>query len=195
MELLRASGYRRMPWKNGGGETFEIAVSPAQATLDSLDWRISMAIVAGDGPFSSFPGIDRTLSIVDGQGMELDLGAQLGRHALTTDTAPLHFPADIPVAARLLDGAIADLNVMTRRDRYRHVVRRLTLRGDLALDCTAAETAVFCCAGEITCTASGNTASLREKDCVLLRSSPQRLELSAATSSVALLIELHRTTL
>ena len=62
--ILTASSYRRMPWKNGGGETVEIAVSPEGAALSEFDWRISMATVATDGPFSIFPGIDRTLSIL-----------------------------------------------------------------------------------------------------------------------------------
>jgi environmental stress-induced protein Ves len=47
-----------MPWKNGGGETTEIAVFPDGAGLSDFDWRVSMARVDGDGPFSSFPGIE-----------------------------------------------------------------------------------------------------------------------------------------
>ncbi|MDP1908248.1 MAG: HutD family protein, partial [Hyphomicrobium sp.] len=43
MRILRAKDYRRMPWKNGGGETTEIAISPEGAALDSFDWRVSMA--------------------------------------------------------------------------------------------------------------------------------------------------------
>ncbi|MBM7325185.1 HutD family protein, partial [Agrobacterium sp. S2] len=49
-----------MPWKNGGGVTTEIIVHPAKASMADFDWRISMANVAQDGPFSIFPGVDRT---------------------------------------------------------------------------------------------------------------------------------------
>ncbi len=69
MRILRAADHKRMPWKNGGGETVEIAVAPQDAALGDFDWRISMATVAADGPFSIFPGIDRTLSILSGSGM------------------------------------------------------------------------------------------------------------------------------
>ena len=62
MRVLRAADYPRMPWKNGGGETAEILVEPAGAPLDSFDWRLSMARVAADGPFSLFPGVERTPS-------------------------------------------------------------------------------------------------------------------------------------
>ncbi len=44
-----------MPWKNGGGETAEIAVFPPSADLSEFGWRISMATVSSDGPFSAFP--------------------------------------------------------------------------------------------------------------------------------------------
>lgn len=74
MQLLRARDYRRMPWKNGGGETVEIAVFPTNAGVDAFDWRISIATVATNGPFSIFPGIDRTLSILSGEGMTLSIG-------------------------------------------------------------------------------------------------------------------------
>ena len=109
MRLLKAADHRRMPWKNGAGETIEIAVHPEGAGLDVFDWRVSMASVAVDGPFSVFPGIDRTLAILDGAAMVLDIEG-LGRQRLTPQTAPLAFPADAPTSARLEDGPIADLS-------------------------------------------------------------------------------------
>ena len=45
MRTLREADYRRMPWKNGGGETIEMMVSPAGASFDTFDWRVSMAYV------------------------------------------------------------------------------------------------------------------------------------------------------
>ncbi|XOK14003.1 HutD family protein [Agrobacterium tumefaciens] len=123
MTLLRASDYKRMPWKNGGGETVEIAIFPPGSAVDDFDWRISMATVASDGPFSIFPGIDRTLSILEGDSMALAI-ATADPLLLTVESQPLPFPADVPVNATLPDGAITDLNVMTRRSTFRHVVRR-----------------------------------------------------------------------
>ncbi len=71
MRILRAADYRRMPWKNGGGETREVLVSPAGAALNEIDWRISLATIATDGPFSTFDGIQRTLSVIHGAGIHL----------------------------------------------------------------------------------------------------------------------------
>ena len=114
-----------MPWKNGGGETIEIAVSPPDASLDDFDWRISMAKVEKDGPFSSFPHIDRTLLILDGGGIVLDI-AGFASLALSADSGPASFPADVPTQSRLPAGSVRDFNVMTRRGRFSHSVERFS---------------------------------------------------------------------
>ena len=133
LHIQRARDYRRMPWKNGGGETVEIAVFPPEADLSAFGWRISMATVASDGPFSVFAGIDRTLSILEGEGMELDI---TGREpvVLTKTSQPLAFPADVATSARLVSGTIVDLNIMTRRGQWAHRVGRRVFEGDHPLD-------------------------------------------------------------
>jgi environmental stress-induced protein Ves len=65
--VIAPSQYRRTPWKNGGGLTEEIAAHPEGAALDGFDWRISIAAVDRDGPFSRFPGVDRTITLIEGR--------------------------------------------------------------------------------------------------------------------------------
>lgn len=143
MKILRASEHKRMPWKNGKGETVEIAVFPPDASINDFDWRVSMATVAEDGPFSIFPGIDRTLAILDGIGMALDIAGRAPA-LLTTASDPLAFPADIPIAARLQDGAITDLNVMTRREGLSHTLIRIVVDGSKIVPLPAS-TCLFLC--------------------------------------------------
>ena len=133
--LLRNADHRRMPWKNGGGETVEVIVHPEGASLSDFGWRVSMATVASDGPFSVFPGIDRTLAVLSGDGMALSIEG-LGDRLLTPVSAPLPFPADAPTSARLTGGPITDLNVMTRRGAFRH-----SLAHHVVEDATALATA------------------------------------------------------
>ena len=121
--VLRRADHRRMPWKNGGGETFEIAVGPDGAGLDTFAWRVSLALVERDGPFSVFPGIDRILTVVEGGGIALDFGPER-RMELSRVDAPFEFPGEAPVLGHLLDGPIVDLNVMTRRGAARATVER-----------------------------------------------------------------------
>lgn len=136
--LLRNGDHRRMPWKNGGGETVEVIVHPEGASLSDFGWRVSMAIVASDGPFSVFPGIDRTLAVLTGDGMALSIEG-LGERLLTPESAPLPFPAEAPTAARLTGGPITDLNVMTRRGAFRHTLAHHRVASTHALPASAGQ--------------------------------------------------------
>ncbi len=149
MRVLRAENHRRMKWKNGAGETAEIVVFPEDAALDSFGWRISMANVGADGPFSAFEGIDRTLSVLEGEGIVLDIEGR-DRLTLTRESLPYSFPADAPTGAFLVDGPIVDLNVMSRRGRFGHKVTRRRLDGALELPARTGTTLLFCQEGRAT---------------------------------------------
>ena len=146
--MIRAADARRTPWKNGGGETVEIAVHPEGAGLDAFDWRVSAALVAADGPFSAFPGVDRTLTVLTGDGLELTVGGDPPVR-LTAASPPHAFPADAPCAGRLLGGPVTDLNVMTRRGCFIHAVRRLDLAGPATLDAEGGTALVVCREGTV----------------------------------------------
>ena len=123
MRIIRSIDCRTMPWKNGGGDTTEIAAAPEGASLDAFDWRVSMARVASDGPFSVFPNIDRSLTVLEGAGIVLEPQG-CPTTTLTPQSPPHTFPGDIPLNAQLVAGPIVDLNVMTRRGRARCVVSK-----------------------------------------------------------------------
>lgn len=111
MQLFRRRDHRVVPWKNGRGTTTEIAVHPPTGSVQSFDWRVSMATVGEDGPFSAFPGVDRVMVVLEG---ELDLVSperteRLGKHGLAA------FPGERQITARLRGGPVRDLNVMVRR--------------------------------------------------------------------------------
>jgi environmental stress-induced protein Ves len=148
MRILRAADYRVMPWKNGSGTTTEIAVSPESAGLDDFDWRVSMARVEQDGPFSNFPGIDRTLSILEGAGIILHVADRIPV-GMTIASEPLPFPADAPTRADLIAGPITDLNVMSRRAHASHTVERLSVSGSVEVVAGASATLVLCHEGRV----------------------------------------------
>ncbi|PLQ01452.1 HutD/Ves family protein [Cupriavidus pauculus] len=111
------------PWKNGGGTTREIAVWPPGAGMDTFDWRISVADIATDGPFSAFPGIDRQIVLIDGAGVHLQAHDDSFCHKLVRVGEPFAFSGDTAIHAALVDGPTRDFNVMTRRGRCRAEVR------------------------------------------------------------------------
>lgn len=127
MRVLRAADRIAMPWKNGGGVTREVAAFPPDADLDGFEWRISLAQIAADGPFSTFPGVDRVLTVIDGAGLLLTVDERM--LALDAASPPLTFPGEAQVSARLTDGPVSDLNVMVRRGVWRARTRRLTVAG------------------------------------------------------------------
>lgn len=123
MEVFRAADRVAVPWRNGGGLTREVAVSPVGAGMADFDWRVSMADVAADGLFSLFPGVDRVLTVLQG---ELLLSFE-GGASVTLDAAALPYPfaGDVPCHGAVRGGVVTDLNVMVRRGRFRCAVRRV----------------------------------------------------------------------
>jgi len=143
MRILRASERKAVPWKNGGGTTSEVAAYPDGAGFDDFGWRISIADIARGGPFSLFPGIDRTLTMLEG---EVTLSIQgRGTVTLTPDSDPLAFPGDVATSAELAGGPARDLNVMTRRGAFVARTSKMRVR-EIDLSASQDADARFCAA-------------------------------------------------
>lgn len=167
MRILRVGDRKQMPWKNGGGVTTEIAVHPEGAGLDDFQWRVSTALVAADGPFSMFPGVDRSLTILEGEGMILDVEGRVP-YGMTRRFEPLAFPADVATSARLVNGPITDLNVMTRRGAYESEVRLVDVSRQTVLD-AADETTLVLAEGEgLSVTVGEETKALQRGDVLIV---------------------------
>lgn len=189
MRVLHAANYRRMIWKNGGGETAEIAVFPEGVGLDDFGWRVSMATVPSDGPFSAFANVDRTLSVLEGDGIALEIEGR-GGVRLTTASPPYGFAADAATSARLIGGTIVDLNVMTRRGRYDHRVLRHDIDGHQRLTNEADQAILFCAGDGLAVGGEGFRVDLGRYDALMLEG-PQ--EISVDGKARLFLIELRAT--
>lgn len=105
------------PWKNGAGLTREIAFGGASSA--DFDWRLSVAEVERDAPFSAFPGVDRCIVLLRGDGMRLRSGDGRVDQRLSEPLAPFGFSGDVALEATLAGGPSCDFNVMTRRGVFR----------------------------------------------------------------------------
>jgi len=144
--LIPFAGLTPVPWKNGGGSTIEIAIGPNEAGFDDFDWRVSLATIAEDGAFSQFPGVDRTLALVDGHGMTLQID---GEPALISQAEPVvAFDGSSEVQARLNRGPTLDFNVMSRSERCWHQFGRRRLSGDSTFVARAEVTVLFLAEGD-----------------------------------------------
>lgn len=182
MRVIKAADHKRMPWKDGGGETVEIALAPAGAGLDDFDWRVSMARVDVDGPFSRFAGVDRTLAIVEGEGLTLSIDGRAPL-TLTRASAPLSFPGDVATSATLVAGRVTDLNVMTRRGRFQHRVERLDLSASVEIHVDAALALLVCVRHGVRVAALGAEARLAPLDTLRVDELPGKLQVVAESGA------------
>lgn len=110
--VIAANEYRRERWKNGTGWTREIVRTPETG---DWDWRLSIAEIEQDGPFSVFPGIDRELVLIRGNGLRLRF-SDGEVHELQPPHARLRFAGEREVRGELLEGPTHDFNLMWRRN-------------------------------------------------------------------------------
>ncbi len=112
MRLVREADVTPVPWRNGGGLTRELLAWPSPN-----DWRLrlSVADVAQDGPFSSYPGVTRVFAVLQGAGVVLDFAG--ATHTVCPGDAPLVFDGEAAPGCRLLDGPVRDFNLMARGGR------------------------------------------------------------------------------
>lgn len=106
VRVVMPEDFRTVPWKNGGGVTHEIL---RDGEGDTYRWRISIAEVSTDGPFSVFAGMSRILTVLDGAGLELHTPGGVLR---ARPFRPLAFSGDTPVDSRMVDGPVRDLNLI-----------------------------------------------------------------------------------
>jgi len=185
MQLLRAADRQTVPWKNGGGATREVAVWPPGAGFDDFDWRVSMAEIHADGPFSVFLGVDRLLAVTEGSGLQLSIGAEPPLR-LDTSTPPVRFAGDAACAAALLAGPVRDLNVMVRRDRFDARVRRAEINSVVSIIIEAEQTLIVALDPLVL----GNGEALGPTDAVFLRRD-EVLRMHAEAAHI-LIVELER---
>lgn len=110
--VIPANEYRRERWRNQMGWTREIYKSPEGG---EWDWRLSIAEIERDSAFSSFPGIDRELVLLSGNGLRLRF--EDGEvHEVHPPHGKLRFAGERVVTGELVDGPTHDFNLMWRRD-------------------------------------------------------------------------------
>lgn len=119
--------FTTMAWKNGGGITHEILRQPE--TASDWQWRISIAEIQQDGPFSVFPGCDRALTLLSGAGMTLHFADRVDVMNTVYDT--LRFNGEETVEAVLSDGPTTDFNAIWQRNAVTITLERRAMIGSL----------------------------------------------------------------
>jgi environmental stress-induced protein Ves len=167
------------PWKNGLGVTREIHIHPEGANFetDNFLWRLSSADVTAGGPFSFFPGYDRSLFLLSGEGLDLELrGVKV---SLAAPFSSIRFKGEDEVMCSLPGGPCTDFNIFCsrkgvsceyRRIPVREMKKRLFLLGDW--------TVLFCFRGGVTAEWDEERADLGEMGLLVLEDYPADFSLT-----------------
>ncbi len=187
IRLVRPSEHRVMPWKSGFGTTTEIAIDPPDADVGGrFRWRLSIADVERSGPFSAFPGYERTIMVIAGHGMDLAIGDRPARR-LDRLFEPFVFSGDSAAECRLLDGPIRDFNLMVERSALRSRLEVLHLDATpRLLDLASGDGIIHCFDGVIELAmGAGAPAGTLQPNCtaILGRASGARGEVQLASAT------------
>lgn len=115
IEILAPKQFKTIPWKNGQGETIELAINEG-GSLDNFDWRLSIATVCHDGLFSDFSGYQRNLVLIEGQGISLAHDSQR-IDVLENCLDIASFDGGCKTVGKLTSDTIKDFNVITKIDK------------------------------------------------------------------------------
>ena len=179
--VIPANEYRRERWRNQFGWTREILRMSRDggvdrpATGESWDWRLSIAEIEADAPFSAFPGIDRELVLLSGNGLRLRFDdGEL--HELLPPHDKLRFAGERGVRGELIDGPTHDFNLMWRRDRVRAVLWHRPLVGPMVLFAEPSQTwAVHLLSGQARFADGSGLPPLQAGDTAFLAAGSERL--------------------
>ncbi|MXG92013.1 HutD family protein [Nocardioides flavescens] len=116
MTVVRAEQGRTVPWRNGLGTTRELARVPDS---DDWHWRLSIATSTGPAEFSSFPGVDRELLLLEGEALELRFAD--GRTVGLGVGERVRFAGEDAVVGVPVGGVTHQVNLMWRRELFSEV--------------------------------------------------------------------------
>lgn len=113
---LKSQDYQTLPWKTGTGSTDEVWLWPSQATRDEFSIRISRAPILSKGTFSSFPGADRIITLIEGDALSLTFEEDLQE---LRPFAPFLFDTGRAPIGDPYAGPVRVFNVMAKREDWR----------------------------------------------------------------------------
>lgn len=202
--VVPANEYRRVRWKNGLGWTREIArgyAQPAQEPAhpcadfpkgDEWDWRLSIAEIEQDAAFSAFPGIERELVLLRGNGLRLRFDDGEVRE-LHPPHDRLRFAGERALTGELLDGPTHDFNLMWRRDALGAELQRRPLVGPMLFFAEPGTTwAIHLLAGQARFDAASALPPLEAGDTALLEGENERRRFLLEGGGELLAIKLTR---
>lgn len=181
LQLISPNQWQTQTWKNGGGITHQLARFDDNA---GMRWRVSIAEVASDGPFSRFEQTDRIIMLLEGKGFCLH-GAEDKTVVLDKALEPFRFAGETAIECTLINGPVRDFNLMTRRSDIKASLQVLSVTEPLSLQ-LAKESMLYLASGQLQLSFAGQSYQLEAGQSLLCTDEAGALQIKASAESCQL---------
>ena len=189
IQIITPQQWQTQRWQNGGGITHQLC---RQDDEQGLLWRLSIAEVASDGPFSCFDNIDRIILLLTGEGFSLH-GVGDNPQLLDAPLMPFSFAGETAIHCTLLKGAVRDFNLMTRRDTVQAQLKVLTIGSAVQTLPLSPQTLIYIASGSINAVLGAKHLTLQAQHTLSLSNETGSLQLSSNDSAQVIYISLSGT--
>lgn len=186
IELITPAHWQTQRWQNGGGITHQLC---RQDDGQGLLWRLSIAEVASDGPFSRFDNIDRIILLLTGEGFCLH-GVGDNPQVLATSLMPFAFAGEAAIHCSLINGAVRDFNLMTRRDTLHAELQVLTISSAVQTLPLSTQTLIYIASGSVNAVLGEKRITLEAQQTLSLNNETGSVQLSSSDSAQVVYIGL-----
>jgi uncharacterized protein len=190
IELITPAQWQTQRWQNGGGITHQLC---RQDDKHGMLWRLSIAEVASDGPFSRFDNIDRIILLLTGAGFSLH-GVGAKPQVLDVPLMPFAFAGETPIHCTLLNGTVRDFNLMTRRGAVQAQLQVLTVSAANQELTLSAHTLLYVASGNLDVVLGTQQIALAAQHTLSLRNERGSMMLSCHSKAEVVCIALSSAT-
>ncbi|MBZ9610507.1 HutD/Ves family protein [Rheinheimera maricola] len=185
-EVITPAQWQTQRWQNGGGITHQLC---RQDDGTGMLWRLSIAEVASNGPFSRFDNIDRIIILLQGDGFSLH-GVGNNPQRIDTPLTPFAFAGETAIHCRLINGAVRDFNLMIRRGALQAKLQVFALSLAVQTLPLSSQTVIYVASGIVDAEVGVKRFSLQEQHTLRLSNETGSVQLSSADSAQVIFIRL-----
>lgn len=189
IERITPAQWQTQRWQNGGGITHQLC---RQDDQHGMLWRLSIAEVATDGPFSRFDNIDRIIMLLEGNGFYLQ-GVVDSPKVLDTPLTPFAFAGEAPIHCALINGAVRDFNLMTRRAAVTPQLQVLSIGSEVQTVALSAQTLIYVASGNVEIALEQQTVTLAAQHTLSLANKSGGVQISSSAGAKVVFIGLSFT--
>jgi uncharacterized protein len=165
VKIIRKSEFVKGLWRNGRGVSWNIASAPSSGT-EEFGWRLALADIAEAGAFSLYGPVDRVFTLVEGNGVELEIGG--GRLIVSAIHVPHAFPCDVKTNCAHIDGPCRALNLFTARQEWQAAAEVVAIAEIADIECGGGPCVLFLLKGDCSIATHGLVQIANEGDALVL---------------------------